>query len=350
MWGGFSGQFCEREAYECDSSPCLNGAVCVDNANGYDCFCPEVPQFKDNGEKITDEELASQPLENIHDKNCSMDIDECAFKLCKNGASCHNLIGEFYCNCLPGFTGKLCETNIGNCLSQPCGSLSLCKDELEGYRCFCAPGFIGDNCETEVDECLSGPCQNGASCVEQLNAFSCLCSDGFQGEDVFLLLPSVGLGGGGGGGGGGNSGSSSGGRGSFLAAGLPVAAEAATGVFAAAEATSGYAAAAVARLSAAVSAAGLLLRLRQRRGLFVSAPAAADRRALRPREPGSAWAAAGLPLCVSAARSGLPARRAISAFPPPLTPPRTLLGGCGVLGTPPCYSVWGYQLIAHPSP
>lgn len=38
---GFSGQFCEREANECESVPCLNGAVCMDDVNGYDCFCPE---------------------------------------------------------------------------------------------------------------------------------------------------------------------------------------------------------------------------------------------------------------------------------------------------------------------
>lgn len=38
----------------------------------------------------------------LSDKNCSMDIDECAFKPCKNGGYCQDLIGEFYCSCLPG--------------------------------------------------------------------------------------------------------------------------------------------------------------------------------------------------------------------------------------------------------
>lgn len=38
----------------------------------------------------------------LSDKNCSTDIDECAFKPCKNGGHCQDLIGEFYCSCLPG--------------------------------------------------------------------------------------------------------------------------------------------------------------------------------------------------------------------------------------------------------
>lgn len=31
---------------ECDSTPCLNGAVCQNGVNSYDCFCPEGKLFK----------------------------------------------------------------------------------------------------------------------------------------------------------------------------------------------------------------------------------------------------------------------------------------------------------------
>lgn len=45
-FAGFSGQYCETEMNECDSAPCLNGAVCQNDVNSYDCFCPEGKLFK----------------------------------------------------------------------------------------------------------------------------------------------------------------------------------------------------------------------------------------------------------------------------------------------------------------
>lgn len=46
FFAGFSGQYCEIELNECDSAPCLNGAVCQNDVNRYDCFCPEGKLFK----------------------------------------------------------------------------------------------------------------------------------------------------------------------------------------------------------------------------------------------------------------------------------------------------------------
>lgn len=45
-FAGFSGWYCETEMNECDSAPCLNGAVCQNDVNSYDCFCPEGKLFK----------------------------------------------------------------------------------------------------------------------------------------------------------------------------------------------------------------------------------------------------------------------------------------------------------------
>ena len=36
---GRSGVHCEIDTNECHSDPCLNGGVCVDLNNGYQCYC-----------------------------------------------------------------------------------------------------------------------------------------------------------------------------------------------------------------------------------------------------------------------------------------------------------------------
>lgn len=45
LFTGFTGQFCESEINACDSGPCLNGAVCMNDVKGFDCFCPEGKLF-----------------------------------------------------------------------------------------------------------------------------------------------------------------------------------------------------------------------------------------------------------------------------------------------------------------
>lgn len=41
IFSGFSGDMCQIDIDECSSTPCLNGAKCMDLPNGYDCECAE---------------------------------------------------------------------------------------------------------------------------------------------------------------------------------------------------------------------------------------------------------------------------------------------------------------------
>lgn len=36
---GFGGAYCEANVNECISQPCVNGARCVDDVNGFRCVC-----------------------------------------------------------------------------------------------------------------------------------------------------------------------------------------------------------------------------------------------------------------------------------------------------------------------
>uniref|UniRef100_M4AVY9 EGF-like domain-containing protein n=1 Tax=Xiphophorus maculatus TaxID=8083 RepID=M4AVY9_XIPMA len=84
-WGGL---LCDKVEHACLSSPCANGATCVEDPNGSTCVCPT------------------------------------------------------------GFTGKYCQNGLGPCDSNPCLHGGQCvATEGETATCDCPLGYSGNSCE-----------------------------------------------------------------------------------------------------------------------------------------------------------------------------------------------------------
>lgn len=103
------------------------------------------------------------------------EINECDSNPCQSYGSCTDLIADFRCTCIPGFSGKQCEVNIDECASIPCLNNATCKDQINDFACDCIPGFTGKTCDQEVDECESNPCLNNSTCEDFVNTFKCHC-------------------------------------------------------------------------------------------------------------------------------------------------------------------------------
>ncbi|KAJ8406864.1 hypothetical protein AAFF_G00291400 [Aldrovandia affinis] len=182
---------------ECDSSPCLNEASCIDLINKYACICPDGFVGKHCEVDVDMCLKASQNLSlcfnggicqdgpganftcscptGYFGEYCELEVNECCSDPCLYGAICQDLINGYRCHCRPGWTGLHCEDDINECLPQPC-SQGLCIQNVpgHGYTCFCRPGFVGKNCEFNYDDCLLQPCPESHDCVDGINNASCV--------------------------------------------------------------------------------------------------------------------------------------------------------------------------------
>ena len=48
-------------------------------------------------------------------ERCEVNIDDCGFNLCQNGATCVDGIGSYECACPPEYTGRFCSEDVDEC-------------------------------------------------------------------------------------------------------------------------------------------------------------------------------------------------------------------------------------------
>lgn len=77
------------------------------------------------------------------------------------------------------------------CLKDPCIH-GICIDDLvSNYFCYCIDGYTGIHCQTNWNECWSSPCQNGGVCIDGIASFNCSCPAGYTGIIIInFQLPS----------------------------------------------------------------------------------------------------------------------------------------------------------------
>lgn len=88
---------------------------------------------------------------------CSINIDDCESSPCLNGGVCIDKVAGYACSCSKEYTGPNCEENIKVCNDSPCKNSALCLMEEGQPICYCVPDFHGEKCEYQYDECQIGP-------------------------------------------------------------------------------------------------------------------------------------------------------------------------------------------------
>ncbi|NP_001161532.1 FAT tumor suppressor-like protein [Saccoglossus kowalevskii] len=139
----------------CLSSPCVNGATCLDIDGTFQCNC----------------------MMNWFGDRCQF-TSPCGPSPCRNGGTCINEKTDFRCECPEGLYGKTC-TNY--CIPNPCLHGGLCIESDDGPICECR-GFTGPYCNEDINECLDNPC-NGGMCTNTPGGFTCNCTIDRQGPD-----------------------------------------------------------------------------------------------------------------------------------------------------------------------
>jgi len=225
------------EKNECDLSPCLNGATCVDGLNFYTCECQpnnfgvhcnethndcisgNVAELCGNGTCVdlnrTDHGIQNYACQCNAGYSSPDDQEECSIPVPCPGISLgDNVVAG--CTCPPGFNGQIVATRVepyyeGECAelacvdessgsAVDCGSNALCSDGEtdDGYTCLCGDGYYGALVTNKQATCEKMSCSNdgdgdapdcgiGATCEESQNpaGYTCICTGPYYGGSSF---------------------------------------------------------------------------------------------------------------------------------------------------------------------
>ncbi|ELU02705.1 hypothetical protein CAPTEDRAFT_199677 [Capitella teleta] len=71
---------------------------------------------------------------------CEVEADACESDPCENQGLCLDQTVGFTCLCAEGYTGSICTEDVNECASGPCQN-GACVDLVAGYKCLCQAGF-----------------------------------------------------------------------------------------------------------------------------------------------------------------------------------------------------------------
>lgn len=158
---GFEGHNCENNVDDCPGHKCMNGGICVDGVNTYNCQCP--PEW--TGTAL----FTSYLKQNIYKQYIMMRMCELIFHI--------STIGQY------------CAEDVNECLMQPnaCHNGGTCFNTIGGHTCVCVNGWTGDDCSENIDDCAIAVCFNGATCHDRVASFFCECPVGKTGKWVYQM-------------------------------------------------------------------------------------------------------------------------------------------------------------------
>uniref|UniRef100_A0A1I7X7T4 Crumbs cell polarity complex component 1 n=1 Tax=Heterorhabditis bacteriophora TaxID=37862 RepID=A0A1I7X7T4_HETBA len=169
---GMESGACEQEKSSCDSRPCRNDGHCVNLVGDYFCVCPE----------------------GVSGKDCEVAPNRCLGEPCLNGGVCGDFGSRLECSCPKKFTGSGenlcnicddtgCQYELDACAAGVCQNGGECTRTHGEFICKCQPGFSGNHCETNLDDCSASTCPLGGTCVDQINSAQCLCPFNMTGSN-----------------------------------------------------------------------------------------------------------------------------------------------------------------------
>uniref|UniRef100_A0A673GGX8 Neurogenic locus notch homolog protein 2-like n=1 Tax=Sinocyclocheilus rhinocerous TaxID=307959 RepID=A0A673GGX8_9TELE len=191
----FTGTMCQIDIDECASTPCQNGAKCIDRPNGYECRCAEGKLLNEDvclivclGRRVLSccSRGQKQVCEACEGLSLFLSHHHSPALPCSSQGRCLDSLSAWKPREQRLQTGRLCESNIDNCKPDPCHH-GTCIDGIASYTCNCEPGYTGYRCENQLNECHSNPCQNGGKCVDLVNMYICQCQHGTSGFVCFIL-------------------------------------------------------------------------------------------------------------------------------------------------------------------